>query len=299
MNRRNWLLHCYPRAWRERYGDDLAAYLDDAYGDHLPMRAATSLVGGGLQERARAMHPGSSADDQVRWGTLAVLVAWAGFVVAGFGFAKVSEHFGGFIMGSDPTVPDAAYVTVQVAAVLTALTVLLGVVVAIPALMRFLSGGGWSRVKRPVVRACVVSVLAMAMTVVLVAWAQGLTTAERNGSDVAYSLAFLAWAALVVLAIASWTIAGVVTGRHLTLSSGVLRAERLLATLATVGMLVIVVAVAAWWLSMASAARTFFAGSLAGPTPQLVGSFVLMVAALTLAVAGVVTMSRRHLTPSS
>jgi len=179
----------------------------------------------------------------------------------------VSEHFGAFLTDADPTVPDGAYLTVQVAAALTALTVVTGVVIALPTLVHFLSRGGWQRIRRPLGRACVVSLLAVAATVVLVAWAHGLTTAERNGSDIAYSLAFLAWAVLVMLAIASWTVAGVVAGRHLTLRRNTLRAERALATLATTGMLVIVVAVAAWSLAMASQAGSFFSGPMAGPTP--------------------------------
>lgn len=52
---RSWLLRCYPAKWRERYAEDLAAYLDDAYGNDLPLHAAASLVACGLRERARTV----------------------------------------------------------------------------------------------------------------------------------------------------------------------------------------------------------------------------------------------------
>ncbi len=50
------ILHWYPSAWRRRYGQELAALLQDTYGDQpLPLRCRLSLIHSGTRERVRAM----------------------------------------------------------------------------------------------------------------------------------------------------------------------------------------------------------------------------------------------------
>lgn len=80
MRARSWLLRCYPAGWRDRYADELAAYLDDVYGADLPLRAAASLVIGGMHERARLVSMFHAAG-----AALSGLLIWAGIwlVVAG------------------------------------------------------------------------------------------------------------------------------------------------------------------------------------------------------------------------
>jgi hypothetical protein len=48
------ILRWYPAAWRRRYGEELVAMLDDAYGDDkLPRRDRISLIRSGVAERVR------------------------------------------------------------------------------------------------------------------------------------------------------------------------------------------------------------------------------------------------------
>ena len=111
-------LRWYPRSWRARYGDELAALLDDEYGRSAPARIRLSLVSGGLRQRAR--QSGLTGDavpaaDGVRAGALVVLVAWIAFVVAGASFAKFSEHFDEALPHSLGAhhVPDLAFTVLQ------------------------------------------------------------------------------------------------------------------------------------------------------------------------------------------
>ena len=298
MTGRTRRLHCYPPAWRERYGDDLAAYLDDTYPGRLPLRAAASLVAGGLREWvrfARASQAALPAAGRVRAGVLMVLAGWAAFVVAGSGFAKISEHFDSSLSPGTHTVPDVAYTVVQDVATVSGLIVVIGLVLAVPALVRFLSDGGWPVIRRHVMRAAVATALAASTTIAVGAWAHQLTSTQRNGGNAGYAALFLVWAGLVAVTVALWTVAAVATARRLTLPRLVLLAEGALATAVTIGMFVMLVASAVWWAAMASSAPSFFGGApgfAAAWTPQLVATATLMVAALVSGSVGVVRIVR-------
>jgi hypothetical protein len=298
MTRRSLLIRCYPPAWRERYGDDLAAYLDDAYAGRLPPRAVASLVVGGLREwvrRARADSVTLAAGARVRAGALMVLAGWSAFVVAGSSFAKLSEHFDAALGPRSHTVADIAYTAVQVLATLSGLAVISGMALAVPALLRFVSSGGWTVVRRLVLRALGVTALTAAATVAVAVWAHSLSDAQRNGGNVGYATLFIAWAALVALLVTLWTVAAVTTARRLVLSRPVLLAEGVLAVVVTIGMLLMLTAAAVWWAAVASAAPWFFGGAVrlaSAWTPQLLGTLALMVAALASGLVGVLRIAR-------
>ncbi len=59
MNRRlvRRLLRLYPRAWRERYGSELASLADEliSAGETTPLRAGLNLFAGAAVERWRAL----------------------------------------------------------------------------------------------------------------------------------------------------------------------------------------------------------------------------------------------------
>lgn len=299
MTVRTWLLRCYPPEWRKRYGDDLTAYLDDTYAGRMPVGAAVSLIVGGIRERTRAATLGdatTTAGVRVRAGVLMVLAGWAAFALAGSGFAKVSEHFDSSLPTGAHGTADVAYAAVQVVATLTSLAVIAGFLLAVPALLRFLSSGGWPLIRRHVARAAVATAVTAGMTIAVVGWAHHLTAAQRNGGDASYSALFLVWGGLVSVTTTMWTVAIVVTARRLAMSRALLLAEAALASVVTTGMLVIVVAAAVWWAAVASSAPSFFGGAPVGLgsgwNPQLAGTFTLMAAALVWAAVGVARIAR-------
>ncbi len=66
-------------------------------------------------------------------------------------------------------------------------------------------------------------------------------------TTLAYSLAFLAWAVLVVTCLVLWADAAITTGRRLELSPRVARLHAWLAVGVTASMLVITAATLVWW----------------------------------------------------
>jgi hypothetical protein len=298
---RTCLLRWYPKAWRDRYGDELNALLED----HLDGRRPTvglrlAMARAGFREHGH--HASLLGDvrppaEQVRAGSLLVLVAWVVVVVAGASFAKLSEQFGASVPTGSRAVPIHAFTTVEVAAVTGAVLVVLGALAAIPSFVAFLSHGGWPAVRTPLLRASAVAVVAVAATLGLAGWAHSLSSAQRNGGDLAYGTVFGAWAALVVATLVLWTVVAVAAGRRLPLGRHLLAFEAAMAMLAALAMAVMAVATSVWWGSMAIAAPWFLTGAPTGTSgspadPRMVVTMTLMVVAAALGVIGVVRIGR-------
>ena len=216
-------LRWYPRQWRARYGDELAALLDEEYGDHLPVSARFGLVTGGLRQRAQASGLGGDsvpAPERVRSGALVVLAAWVAFVVAGANFAKFSEHFDEALPHTMAThrVPDLAFLVIQTTAGMASILVVAGALLALPAFVRFLRADGWPLLRRHLLRALGATALTVAVTVPLLAWAHRLTSQERNGGVHWYGALYLMWGVLIVLTLTLWTVVAIAAARRLHLS---------------------------------------------------------------------------------
>jgi hypothetical protein len=294
-------LRWYPTDWRNRYGDELVALLEDTYGDQpLPLRCRLSLVRAGAGEwliGSRAEQDRGGRRQQVRSGSLLVLCAWSVFVVAGAGFAKFAEHWDAVTPPTDRRLPAAAFGAVQGAALAGAVLVLVGAVVSLPAFVRSMRQGGWSPIRRPVLRAVAVTSVTVVLTVGLVAWAHHLGPQQRQGALWPYAGAGAFWALAVVASIATCSAAAVAATRYLHLPLRVLRLEGTLAVMATVAMVAILAGTLVWWGALAVSAPWFFGsgvvGSSASPVPPamiLCGS--LMALALIAAVLGAGRVAR-------
>jgi hypothetical protein len=262
------LLRWYPATWRERYGDELLALIDDEIGDSdPPFRLRLSLARHGLTERARGaglVGPSASRESDLRRGFLLVLIAWSSFVVAGAGYSKAAEHFQAAVPAGSHTLPSVAFDIVVAFGVLGGILVLVGAAIAAPGLFRLLRDGAWPGLRRHAMRAIAVSAGAVAAVVPLALWAHHLSDNQRNGGSVGYSAAFLAWATLVVISIALWTAVAVAVGRRVHLSPPALRAEAALAIGAAAAMVVVALAIAVWWAAMAIYAPPFLSSARPG-----------------------------------
>jgi hypothetical protein len=273
------ILRAYPRAWRERYGDELVSLIEaESEGGRISLRVKLDVIGAGLVQRLRSS--GLAGDEvppagRIRAGVLLVLSAWAAFVVAGLGFAKTAEHWQAITPKPDQGTPAAAYDAVLLASELGTLAVLLGIVLAVRPLYAFLRAGGWQKIHRPVVRAIGCTGLTVLVLLGVVIWAQQLTNGQRNGGDRLYSVAFLVLVACGVGSIGLWTRAAVVTARHLPLNRASLRRETFLAAVTTLTMAVMTVSATIWWASVYGALPL-----------RMVGMTVVMLAATALASAG-------------
>jgi len=289
------LLRWYPAPWRARYGDELAALVEDELAGGRPgLRLRLSLAHGGLLERARgAAVVGDSrpADERVRAGALLVLVAWAAADLAGGAFAKTSEHFGASGTSAALGPARTAHAVVVACGIAGGLVLLTGALVALGAVPGFTRVGGWRAVRGPLVRAAVMTALTAGAVVPLSVWAHHLGVAQRNGADLAYGLAFLAWAAMVAATVGLWAAAVVSVARRLELGPRALAVEAVLALVGAAALAVLTAAVGTWWVAMASAAPWYLGAGRPGThpapvSPQLVAIVVVLVVATVTAAFG-------------
>lgn len=289
------LSRLYPLAWRERYGEELEALIVEASGGgRVPLRTRADVALGAARERLRSA--GLSGDgapgERVRGGSLLVLCAWTLFVVAGMSVQKLSEHWQAATPPGSRSLPAGAFDGLVAAAAVGSVLVLAGIAAVAPTLLGFLRGGGWPSVRRRVLTAALVTLLAIAATVALVAWGHGLTDRQRNSSHLgAYGIYAAVWALLIVCCLASWTAAAVATARRLSLPAAILRLEARLGAAVAVCMAAMTAATALWWAALASAAPWFLADGPAGSTasplaPALLVSALLMLVATLAATAG-------------
>lgn len=287
------ILRWYPQAWRDRYGEEFVVYMQDSFGSEPPpLKARLSVVAGGIRERAR--RSGLTGDsvppsDRVRAGLLTVLVSWTAMVIAGSSLAKISEHFDTALPtgGGAHHLPDLAYTVIQTIPAIAALIVIAGAGLALPALVRYLRSGGWSSIRSHTLRAAGCTLLTGAVTSPLLVWAHHLTSRQRNGGSIAYTVLFAGWAALVVVTLVLWTVLAVAAARKVTFSKSVLAAEAGMAVAVAIGILGILIATTLWWATMAERAPAFLSGDPSSAfDPRLVATVTLMALAAAAAVAG-------------
>lgn len=293
-SRASGLLRLYPPVWRERYGQELEDLIVEASGGGpVPWRMRADVMLGAARERLRAagLTGDGAPGDRARGGALLVLCAWALFVVAGLAVQKASEHWQDAVPAPQRALPSAAFDVLVVVAVIASLLVLAGIAAALPRLSALVHDGGWPAIRPKIVTAGLFTIVALSATAGLVIWAHGLTPRRRAGHDLAYAIAFAAWAALVVAALVAWTVAAVAAARRLRLRPATLRLEAWAACAVTAGMGVMTAATALWWAAVAGRAPWFLAGTPAGSAesplaPQLVAAAALMLIATLLGVAG-------------
>ncbi|HEX3328301.1 MAG TPA: hypothetical protein VHS27_00180 [Gaiellales bacterium] len=287
------LLRLYPARWRARYGEELKALILDASEGRVSWRLGIDVALAAVRERLRSagMIGDLPPEERARGGILLVLAAWAPFVMAGVVVQKFSEHWQAATPPGSRTLATSAFdVLLFGAAVATAL-ILAGVAVALPTAVRFLRSGGWREVRRHLVVAGALTVVAVPVSILMVVWAHGLSAAQRNGQDAAYETAAVVWALLLALWLVAWTVVGVALGRRLALSTRALRYVSLLAVGVALSMAAMTAATVLWWVALARSAPWFLAGEPAGSpgssfAPALLLAAIVMVGAAGAAAAG-------------
>ena len=290
------LLSMYPRRWRDRYGDELAAFVEDSDpGGRLRVRNAMSIAVGAAGERMRSAGLlGEPANRRARFdGAMSLaLWGWALFVVAGANVAKLSEHYASSLPSAGRSAPITEFHLLTAFAVLASISVATGAAIVLPACIRYFRNGGVSVSGRRIGLAMASSVTTVAMTLLLSEWAHGLSVAQRNGADSRYSHVFVLWAGLVVLTIASWAAAGVHVMRRIEIRAELQRAEVLLCSAVAVLIVFSTAALVAWWASMAATAPGFFSGfgnrsSNPAVDLKMIASVLLMFVACAMGAASV------------
>jgi hypothetical protein len=123
---KTWLLCLYPTTWRERYGEEFAALLDDC---QLPPLYLLDIVQGALDARLHeAQLTGRILPmmNRTRRAEITIFCAWIAFVVAGLAFQRMSEYDDFQNAGATYPVIGVAYIAIQVGAAIALLAVLVG-----------------------------------------------------------------------------------------------------------------------------------------------------------------------------
>jgi hypothetical protein len=291
----------YPSQWRERYGDELAALLEDTYAtaSEVPLRQRLGLAWSGLGERARSaglVGWSQSPDLRLRGGSLLVLCGWSFYVVAGAIFAKSADHWSSGSPSAGHWVAAGGFNVVGATAGAGTLLVLLAAGVVLPGFVRFVRSGGWREVRRPILVSLGSFAASALLFVILVAWAHSLSGHDRNGGLPIYGWFFVLVSLVFFAALGCGTAAAIAVARRVELSHRTLRALGLMA-IALVGVMALtIVSLVAWWTSEAVHAPGFLAQVIGNGMPfqssvvppTLLASGVLMVFGLALGLAGLV-----------
>jgi len=288
-------LKWYPRSWRDRYGEDLAMFLQDRYGTGpIPMSARVSMVWSGSTERLRAggiFGTSADADTRIRGASLLVLCAWGLFVVAGIAFASYSQHWPITMPRTHPWLPVAAMGAAQIAVTTGVLILMVAGLLVLPALVHLLRSESW-RSMWALVRAAVISAtVAGAASVVIIAWNHHLGPSPTATTPSALRAASAVGGLLVVGALAASSVTAVAIVYRLDLSHRVTHLLGVLA-MAMAGVLFVIFAGAmTWWMTLV-VHEPWFLGSLvpryqSAPAPLAVIMLgLVMVIGLVLAGVG-------------
>jgi hypothetical protein len=285
------LLRFYPAAWRRRYGEELEGTIVEASeGGRVSWRTRLDVALAGSRERVRAARGGgASPADRVRGSALLVLCAWALFILGGMVVGKFSEHWQDALPPGGGSTGRVAFTVLVAAACAGSALVLAGVAAAVPSFLRSLRGDGWERARRPLIRTALVGAGLLAATAALAVWGGSLDAHQREGGEVAYAIGFVAWALLVVAAVATATAAAVTIARRIELPVRVLRALAWLGAGTAFAMALVTGATIVWWVEVGGSAPWFFSGNGAGQggsalAPTLIAATAIMVAATLVAV---------------
>lgn len=186
------LVELYPRAYRQRYGDELRAVLEQQ-----PVTIATlfDLMLGALDAHLRPGGLVASPPNRIRGAISAALTLWLAVIAVGAGFAKTTEDVPFRSAETAHPLLGGTRIAVAVLAVMAAaIVVVAGAPIALSILRQ-----AWKERSPSLRRAVVIPVLA----IVLFALATGaialIAHHVREGGSLPGHLAFLAWIGLGVV----------------------------------------------------------------------------------------------------
>jgi hypothetical protein len=276
-------LSLYPVAFRRRYGEEMRVLLDDAP----PRRfAVLDLLRGAIAAHLRPVTSEAGLldpSDRLRASASGQLACWVAFAAAGFGFYKTTEDEPFAATGHAHHLLGAAYLAVQILAVLASAAVVLG---ALPLILRALAR---ARVE-PRVRRLVILPPLFVLVFVGLTWVLELLTRSEpahHGSTVG-GIAFIGW---VIAALACGTFC--VVAARAALFAVTMARWRLLAaygcgTLVTVAMSAITLAATLYAVALFADAPSLAASGngpfqLVSVGVSLVAQLLVMVLSATLA----------------
>jgi hypothetical protein len=237
------LLCWYPRAWRERYGDELLALIQDTLDEGWPRwRLRLGVISGGLRERVHQAGQAVGAAIKRPSG----LDLWAKMLAAGTIVAILPQNLSESPPPARGWQAVAAFDALLAAVALTGAVVVASGLATLPALVRFLRAGGWPKIRRRVVWAAGATVVAGGALAGLVLAAGSRSPAQVNVSS-AYLAGFLMTGLAITAAIGLWAIAAAAMARHLTLDPRLRAVQLVLVAVTPAAVTVVLVTLNLWW----------------------------------------------------
>jgi hypothetical protein len=288
------LLRLYPRAWRERYGGELLAWTEE--GGLGPLRAL-DLARGALDAR---LHPEVLEEgvirmrERLRRSVLGVLGGYAIFVVAGFGYQKLTEYEDFTDAARQHAALGVAFRAVVVAALVAlAAVAVAGAPIALAMVRQALAGR--RELRWP-----------LALVTLALLWLGGgvVALALRAGSSPAPAPmtgtgGLLLWSANFILPAALGCGAAMVAVRRTELAVPVLRFASLAVAVAAAAMLVMLIATVVWGVVLRSAEPALFHADEGLRATSTAASWVAIVVLMAAATALAVGSTARGLTGGS
>jgi hypothetical protein len=237
------LLRWYPRAWRERYGEELLALIQDTLDGGRPTwRLRLSVAWGGAHERAHQVGQAVRAGVKARTGP----TRWGTALVAGLIFADLPLNLAQSPPATREWQATTALDAVIAAVALTGALILAGGLAALPALVRFVRAGGWPKIRRPVAWAAGATAVAGGGLAGVAVFTGSHSFAQLNVSWAILAATFATGFAMTA-AIGLSAIAAAATARHLTLTPRVRSAQLVLVAVTPPLVTVILVTLNVWW----------------------------------------------------
>ncbi len=241
------ILRCYPPSWRERYESEMTAVLEQ---HEVTFGTWFDLLRGAFDARLDSVCAGNrgSMIERVRRSEIAIFCSFVAFVVAGFGFQKMTEGVDqAGIMQSHAAVGAGYYLSIA-GAVITALAIAVGALPVALALLRQIV------VER---RRDLLGLLAVPVVLGLSIVGWGVAVSQSNVTIASAGVRGLIIFVMVAAMLSAAAISLAVSRAGLTESD--IRFARIPALFASLGMLVCLAGVLLWGLSLRSSAPSFFA----------------------------------------
>jgi hypothetical protein len=240
------LLRWYPRAWRERYGEELLALIQDTLDEGRPIwRLRLGVIWGGLRERGhQAGRAGTAAVKRVPY-------RWLVAVAAGLVVANVPWNLKASLPRSGAWQATAAFGVLAGIVAFTGVCVLASALVAAPAFVAFLREGGWPKIRRRVTWASVATLAAGGGLAGLVLGQRSMTSAQLSQSW-AYGIGVAATGLAVGVALGLWASAAAATAKHLKLATRARAAQLLLSAMTLTAAMAILSANIIWLAAIQS-----------------------------------------------
>ena len=234
------LLRWYPRTWRERYGEELLALIQDTLDEGRPTwRLRLGVIWGGLGERVhQAVRAGKAAAKGASSG-------WLTAVIAGSTLANLPWNLKAPLPPARAWQKTAAFDALVGAFAVTGVVVLASGLVAAPAFIAFLREGGWPKIRRRVAWAAGATVAAGAGLAGLFLGQRSMSSAELRHSGT-YGAGVVATTVAIVAASGLWASAATATAKHLKLATRARAAQPLLGAVTLTAALAIVPANLIW-----------------------------------------------------